>query len=162
MLGLDSRWLLAPFALGGDGGLKQTNAARLLRKSDYDISFSLAHLATAGIVRERPNSAVSVEPEPMRWALVRDIFFGGVGSLDYAPFLQVAENRRDLLETLIGAHSRGASIPDLLSHIKEESSPRLWSAYASVGPRETEYVIKEHPELVVEIARSLVSSMLRN
>ena len=152
MLGLDSRWLLAPFALGGDGGLKQTNAARLLRKSDYDISFSLAHLATAGIVRERPNSAVSVEPEPMRWALVRDIFFGGVGSLDYAPFLQVAENRRDLLETLIGAHSRGASIPDLLSHIKEEASPRLWSAYASVGPRETEYVIKEHPELVVEIA----------
>ena len=152
MLGSDSRWLLAPFALGGDGGLKQTNAARLLRKSDNDIGFSLAHLATAGIVRERPNSAVSVEPEPMRWALVRDIFFGGVGSLDYAPFLQVAENRRDLLETLIGAHSRGASIPDLLSHIKEEASPRLWCAYASVGPRETEYVIKEHPELIVQIA----------
>ncbi len=154
MLGLDSKWLLAPFALGGDGGLKQTNAARLLRKSDFDIGSNLAHLAAAGVVRERPNRAVSVEPGPMRWALVRDVFFGGAGSLDYAPFLQVAESRQDLLETLIGALSRGASIPDLLSHIETEASANLWSAYASVGPRETEYVIENHSELAAEIAEA--------
>ena len=81
MLGSDSRWLLAPFAawwpMEADTP-EDSNQRRLLllRKSDNDIGFSLAHLATAGIVRERPNSAVSVEPEPMRWALVRDIFFG--------------------------------------------------------------------------------------
>ena len=117
MLGSDSRRLLAPFALGGDGGLKQSDAARLLGVSNVEITSGLARLATAGVVRETPKHTVSVEPEPMRWVLVRDIFFGGVGSLDYAPFLRVAENRHNLLETLIGAYSRGASIPDFTASL---------------------------------------------
>ena len=154
MLGLDSKRLLAPFALAGDRGLKQADAARLLGVSNVEITSGLARLATAGVVRETPNHTVTVEPKPMRWVLVRDIFFGGVGSLDYAPFLRVAENRHNLLETLIGAYSRGASIPDLLPRLQAEESPGLWSTYARVGPRETEYVIKEHPELVIAIARA--------
>ena len=152
MLDFDSKRFLAPFAVAGDGGLKQADAAQLLGMSEFEVASKLADLAIAGVVRETPSQTVSVDPRPMRWVLVRDIFFGGVGSLDYAPFLQVAENRHDVLEALIGAYSRGASIPDLLPRLQGEESSRLWSTYASVGPRETEYVVEKHPELVVEIA----------
>ena len=154
MLNSDAKRLLAPFALAGNGGISQATVAQHLGVSILEISEKLARIAAAGIVRERPNRAVSVEPEPMRWVLVREVFFGGAGSLDYKPLLDIVDNQDDALQTLIGARSRGAQVSDLVFDIERSPSPILWAGYAELGPAEAEYVIVNHPELTTVIAQA--------
>ena len=77
ILDLDAKRLLAPFALGGDTGFSHEQIGNYLRVSRIEISEQTARLAAAGIIRERRDRALSVEPPPIRWILVRDIFFSG-------------------------------------------------------------------------------------
>ena len=93
--------LLAAFALGGDAGVNQSEVARILGISDLEISERLARLATGGVLRERVNRALSIEPDAVRGVLVRDVFFGGVSSLDYTLLLEVVEDPIDAIATLI-------------------------------------------------------------
>ena len=159
MLDTDARRILAPFALAGNGGISQAAAAQYLGVSNLEISEKLARLTATGIVRERLNGAVSVEPAPMRWVLVRDVFFGGAGSLDHKPLLDVVDNQDDALQTLIGARSRGAQVSDLVFHIERRASPTLWAGYAELGLAEVEYVIAKHPELTTVIAQAALFYM---
>ena len=154
MLDSDARRILAPFALAGNGGISQAAAAKYLGVSKLEISEKLARLAATGIVRERLNGAVSVEPAPLRWVLVRDVFFGGAGSLDHKPLLDVVDNQDDALQTLIGALSRGAQVSDLVFDIERRPSAILWAGYAELGPAEAEYVIANHPEFITVIAEA--------
>ena len=153
-LDFNAKRLLAPFALGGDAGVDKTRVAELCGMSDFEISDKLAQLADAGVLRERLKGALSVEPTQMRWALVRDVFFDGEARLDYAPFLEIVQDREGALRTLVGAHSRGAVIPDLTHHMEQLASPSVWSDFASLGPSETNYLLSNHPELSPDIARS--------
>ena len=88
----EAQRLLAPFALGGDSGVRPELVANCLGESVFNVTRSIASLAAAGIVREvrtsvldaameggpafREKVAVAVEPRPMRWVLVRRIFSG--------------------------------------------------------------------------------------
>ena len=149
----DAMRLLAPFALGGDAGVKQAAVCQRLGKPLLDVSSDLAKIGTAGVVRERSDKAISVEPEPMRWIIVKQIFFDGPGALDVESFLKIVETRRDALRTLIGAQSRGAHIPDLERWLEEENLPDRWSDYASLGVAEARYVLRRHPELIETVAQ---------
>ena len=157
----DATRFLAPFALGGDAGVRLEPVADRLGRPIDAVGNGLAQLAKAGIVLERPNRAVSVEPPPMRWMLVRRAFFDGAGSLPPAPFLSIVENREDAIRTLIGARSRGASAPELEDLLErsessrlwsESESSRLWSEYASLGPREARYVIERRLARLPDVA----------
>ena len=148
----DATRFLAPFALGGDAGVRLEPVAERLRRPIDAVGSGLARLAEAGIVLERPNRAVSVEPPPMRWMLVRRAFFDGAGSLPPAPFLSIVENREDAIRTLIGARSRGASAPELEDLLERSESSRLWSEYASLGPREARYVIERRLARLPDVA----------
>ncbi len=147
-LDIDVKRLLAPFALGGDAGVRQSEVASFLGLSEFDVSDKLARLATAGVILERGNRALSVEPAPMRWILVRDIFFGGPGSLEWAPLLDYVVNPINAAKTLIGAVARGAHIYDLIHLVERFNNPQLWAEYAKLGPAECENVITQHPELI--------------
>ena len=148
----DATRLLAPFALGGDAGVRVERVADQLRRPLDDVCGRLAQLGAAGIVMERRNRAVSVEPPPMRWAIVRRAFFGGPGSPNIAPFLNLVEHEEEALHTLIGARARGASVADLEDRLERADSDRLWSDYASLGPAEARYVIDRHPDRLPEVA----------
>ena len=150
----DATSFLAPFALGGDAGVRLERVADQLRRSLDDVSGCLAQLAAAGVVMERANCAVSVEPAPMRWVLVRRFFFGGAGSLNLAPFLSLVENPHCAIDTLIGARARGASVPDLETYLEQAGSDRLWASYASVGPSEARFAIRRHPDRIRAIAKT--------
>ena len=160
LLDSDSKRILAPFALAGDAGVSQSTVAQHLGLSQFDVSSKLSRLAASGIVRERPSrtglarpAPVSVEPAQMRWAMVRDVFFGGAGSLDYTQILGDLEDQHDALMTLMGACSLGAHVPDLIPHLEDAQSPRLWSEYAWLGRRETQHVISHHPGFILDIAQ---------
>ncbi len=150
-LGVDSMTLLAPFALGGDSGARQEDVAEQLNMSLLEASRALAKLGAAGIIRDR-GAGISVEPPPMRWVLVRRVFFAGPGSLPVERFLSVVRNRTDALETLIGARSRGADAHDLERLLEEAGSEKLWAEYASVGPDTTRFALARHPELINALA----------
>ena len=151
-LNIDSPRMLAPFALGGTSGAKMEMVAEYLGVPILDLSTRLAHLAAAGVVWERPNGAVSVEPPPIRRVLVRDAFFGGAGSLDHLRGLDIVENRHSAIETLVGARSIGAHVVGLEAHLENSPHPGHWLEYASLGPGETEYVLSNHPDLITVIA----------
>ena len=152
MLDSDTRRLLAPFAIGGNAGTALNAVASLLGIPLLEVSSNLARLAEAGLVLERRGGAVCVQPVQFRWALVRDVFFGGVGSLDYLTFLDVIESRYDGLKTLIGARSRGAQIPDLESQIEATQSRYLWQDFAQIGQNEVGYVLRNYPEMLADVA----------
>ncbi len=153
-LGQDSSGVLAPFALGGDSGVRQDRVARFLNESLVNVRSALAELAAAGVVGERPHSAVAVDPEPMRWILVKQVFGGGVGSFQIEPVLRIVEDRHDALHTLIGARTRGAPIPDLERWLEEANDADLWTAYASSGAAAARHVLKRHPELIDQLAEA--------
>ena len=148
-LDIDVKRLLAPFALGGDAGVRQSEVASFFGLSSFEISGKLSRLATAGVILERGNRALSVEPAPMRWILVRDIFFGGPASLECASLFERVESPINATKTLIGAVARGAHIYDLIHLVERFNHPQLWAEYAKLGRRECEYVITHRPELIL-------------
>ena len=157
VLGLDSMRLLAPFALGGDAGAQQEDIAERLGMPLLQVSTALAKLAAAGVIRERGDFAISVEPTPMRWVLVRRIFFGGPGSLPVDRFLSAVRNRTNSLETLIGARAWGADVPNLERLLDEAQSARLWTMYAWVGPDTARYALVRHPEIIADLAEPVLA-----
>ena len=153
VLDFDAMRLLAPFALGGDAGVRQEDVAQRLSMSLLDASSALAKLAAAGIVRRRHGLAISVEPPPMRWVLVRRVFFGGPESLPVEHFLPIVRDPKDALRTLIGAHARGGDVPDLQRLLEEADSEDLWADYAWLGPDAARYVLTRHSEIVKALAK---------
>ena len=150
---MDTLRLLAPFALGGAAGVRQAKVSQLLDRSLYDVSGDLAKLSAAGVIRERANRAISVEPDPMRWTIVKRVFYDGPAALDVTPFLAVVEDWQDALHTLIGARSRGAAILELERRLAETDSPTLWEMYAWLGKAEARYALERHPEFIHEMAQ---------
>ena len=153
MLGVDTLGLLAPFALGGDAGAKQAPVCARLGMSQLEMRRNLALLGAAGVIRERAHNAISVDPEPIRWAMVKKVFFDGPAAFDIEPFLEIVEEREDALRTLIGARSHGAAIVGLEGWLETANSTKLWSAYSSLGPMESQYVLERRPELIQDIAQ---------
>ena len=152
LLGLESMRVLAPFALGGNAGARLEDVAKQMHFSLLELSSSLARLGAAGIVAQSQDSTISVEPPPMRWILVRRVFFDNLGSLPIEPFLSIVRNRDDAIQTLIGARARGATIPNLDRIVEESNSKTLWRDYASLGPDTTQIVLRRHPESIKELA----------
>ena len=159
VLDIDSMRLLAPFALGGDAGARQEDVAEQLNMCLLETSTALTKLGAAGIIRDRGDAAISVEPPPMRWVLVRRAFFGGPGSLPVERFLSAVRNGTDALATLIGARAQGADVPDLERLLGEANSKSLWVKYASVGPETTRFVLARHPEIIGELAEPALAHL---
>ncbi|MYF28611.1 MAG: helix-turn-helix domain-containing protein, partial [Gammaproteobacteria bacterium] len=179
LVGFRTQKLLAPFALGGNAGAPAQTVAEALGTSLIELSNDLTQLAAAGIVQESRTSiletgddgtpvrktrvGVSVDPSPMRWVLVQRVFFGSVAPLPLDQFLEIVSNEADALDTLIGARSRGASIPDLAERLERadarlpvDESSRLWAEYASLGPAEARDVIDRRPHRLLEVAEDVL------
>ena len=158
MMGDDVLYHLAPFALGGDAGVKHDAVSRSLGVSPLDLRHVLAKIGAAGVVSQREDRAIAIEPEPLRWNIIKRVFFDDPLAPDIDPFLSVVENRRDALKTLIGVRYRGAAIPELEGWLEIENSSDLWSAYASLGAPEARSVLRRYPGIILDIAQSALTS----
>ncbi len=148
----DARIVLAAFSLGGEGGLKKKTVETQLGMSAAEIWKLVSKLANSGIVHVF-GDYVSVRPQIMRYALVRDVFFSqnplGTGEL-----ISAASNKNELALTLIGARARGGKISDdlIISVLEYCSSDIPWKEFARLGTRETMWVLSNHPERLLAIA----------
>ena len=85
-LGSESRHVLGVLALSGDSGATLEQVREFLGLSLPQTSDLVGGLASGGTIDEVPHCArrLQVQPEALRYELVRDVFFSGPGSPDVA------------------------------------------------------------------------------
>lgn len=148
--------ILSAFAVGGEGGMPLNTVANFLGITDATVAGTVTLLAAGGVVNEVNQTTLSVRPEALRHALVRDTFFRGAFSLDIQGLLSLAPNHVEATLTLIGARWRSGSVPDSLlrTSVEKSASNLVWERYAGLGPSEAEWVLQNHPDKFGAVVRS--------
>ncbi len=169
LVGEETTQVLAAFALGGDGGMRPTAVSKALEMPRYRVYSAVARLAAGGVVDKARSTitwasatepagsveeSLAVRPPNLRYALVRDVFFGGPPALPSGELIEAASNVTGVVRTLIGAAAYGASVPsDLLRGLLEHAeSAEAWTEYAALGEAEATWVLTVHPELTIAVA----------
>ena len=153
LIGDDMMHVLGAFALGGEGGYQPDQVARFLGRSESELRQRLAGLEAAGIIRDGQDGSIAICPQSLAPALLHRAFFGGVASLSgYEGLFRSAPSLSDALEVLIGAHARGAYIPELERLLEANASPEQLGSYASIGSGEARYVLEQYPDRIVGTA----------
>jgi hypothetical protein len=170
LVGEETTQVLAAFALGGDDGMRPTAVSKALELPRYRVYSAVARLAAGGVVDKvrstitwssvsEPADSVegeslAVRPPNLRYALVRDVFFGGPPTLPSGELIEAASNVTGVVHTLIGAAAYGARVPsDLLTSLLEHAeSADAWTEYAALGVAEATWVLTNHPEFTIAAA----------
>ncbi len=150
--------ILAGFAIGGDAGVPLNIVADELRVSLPEVQTIVTYL-TSGLILQT-ELGLAVYPPALRFALVRDKFFG-IAPLPLRGFIERAPSLMDVGYTLVGAKARGAKIPlDLFIEILQNvdinnlwGSSQLWKEFAYLGTDETNWVLMNHPEHLLHVAQ---------
>jgi hypothetical protein len=157
-LGHEARYVLGVLALAGNSGATMTQVARALGLDRPRVSDLVRGLASGGTVDEASwggsASRLRVQPASLRYALVRDVFFGGPGSLDAAETISQFDRPSDAVLPMIGAIHRGAPVDwCLLRSLVDPSDQEAVTSYACLGPGETDEMLQFAPQHRAAIAR---------
>lgn len=135
--------VLACFALGGEVGMILDVVSKIYQLRPLEIQEILTRLSVGGIIEVESNNLVKVRIEPLRYALVKDVFFGKnpVSSALRDQLIAEAPNKSECIRTLIGARARGGMVPDQLIRTEIEqlsyfSRGRILALYAQLGREE--------------------------
>lgn len=153
LVGKEANEILGAFALGGDKGMTMETVSGALGVPIVQLRVSLVRLAAGGVLRESGQGHLSVWPKALRYVLVRDTFFGGKCDLPSTSLMQAATDKSDLAETLIGAITRGAKVPNIIEILESIGSASVWEDYASLGEEEAKFVLRRHPELLCAVGK---------
>ena len=169
-VGPETTQILAAFALGGNAGMPQTVVSSGLGVPIGKLNAAVTRLAVGGVIdRARPmvrrffpdavenrhtDEDLSIRPPNLRYALVRDVFFGDLPPLPYESFLEAAPDASEAARTLVRAAGYGAKVPPdlLLSTLKRAGSSAPWDEYASLGAEQANWVLDNHPESLTTVA----------
>lgn len=153
----DESVLLGCFSAGGTHGCSPERVATLLRRPRDEVMGKLAALSAAGVIRLAWDGCISVWPIELRWTLLRSAL-ERPGALRVDELIAGVDVHADAIETLIGARSRGARVPELWALLAAASTPRLWSMYAQLGASEAREVADAYPDLLLEVAPAWLRS----
>jgi hypothetical protein len=153
ILGSGAIDILAGFSVGGDAGMSKEVIAKNLGLSLSDLREKVAKLAAGGIIWETNSQNISIYPESLRHALIRDVFFQNALSLSIGQFIEESPDLEQTARTLIGAYWRGARIPQdfLVGLLERANSAEAWRDYAWQGSAEATWVLDKHPELLAVV-----------
>ena len=148
-LGEASRHVLGALALAGDHGatLEQVSAITGLdRVTVSDFIRGMAQGGTIDEVRDSTEQRVRVQPEALRYALVRDVFFGGPGSLNVANAIRCLDHPSIAALPIVGAIHRGARVPpNQVLDLVDWDDERTVTAYAALGSSEFRVALDRAP-----------------
>ena len=163
-LGDESRQVLGVLALAGDSGATTQQVGQILELNKSRVSNLIRSLASGGTVDEAPSweqgtRKLRVQPVSLRYALVRDVFFGGAGSLDAAETIDQLDHPSIALLPLVGAANRGATIDRrfLVQQLDLEDSEQV-TAYALLGQAEALEALELAPQHRASIAQAAYHS----
>jgi hypothetical protein len=156
--------VLAAFSIGGDVGLTIQDVANGYQMQFMEVQKKSVGLAAGGIIWETYGNYLSVHPPALRYALIRDVFFKGALSHPIESFIDISPSLEQTAITLVGAYARKANIPRefLLSILEKANSIRAWSDYAWQGQEEAVWVLENHPEMTLSIAKPALENIPEN
>ena len=161
-LGRATRHVLGALALAGDHGatLEQVSAITGLdRVTVSDFIGRMAQGGTIDEVRDSTEQRMRVQPEALRYALVRDVFFGGPGSLNAESATKCLGHPSIAALPMIGAIHRGARVPpNQVLDIVDWDDEGAVTAYSVLGAPEFQTAVERSPAHRVSIARAALEA----
>lgn len=159
LTGVEVSDVLAAFSLGGRRGMSLEAVAGFLEIPSRDVWRIAADLATGGVLSEVDTERLAVNPQVLRSALLRQIFFTGSPiRLDYRRLLPSAPSFAESVEEIMAARAYGAVVPtaDLHDLVLQSGSRQPWSTLAVVSEEEARWVLENYPDDLLDIASSLL------
>lgn len=158
LTGQDCTVFLACFAVGGGRGLELDQVASRLRiRIDQALQLA-ASLQAGGVLalrEHRESQMLAVEPEVLRAALVRTVFFSTTRPRlpCYWELFNQAPDRAAALDTLIEARRRGAEVPqvELRRKVRDHGRTRHWERLAGVDDNEARWVLENYEDAFREV-----------
>ena len=157
-IGDESRYVLGFLALSGHYGATLTQVGQALGLTQPAVARLIRGLASGGTLDEAHVAdevvRLRVHPEDLRYALVRDVYLSGAGSLDLRASLRHLDDARNAAGALLGAIHRGADLDrgfvrNLVDHRDSESVV----AFALLGGSELREALELWPQFRDEIIR---------
>ena len=158
LLGPDSVRFLAAFAVGGDAGMGAEAVADYFKLTLLDLDRLVTGLNAGGVLIQVADRRFSVRPEPLREALVKDVFFGDPQVLDISALVRQAPSKRDAAKTILHARHRGGRVAEnqLRDLLQAVDDPQLWGGYCYLSEQHSLWTLKNHPEHLIAISRALL------
>lgn len=157
-LGQESRYVLGVLALAGKTGVTLRQVAYALRVDMPRVVHLVRGLANGGTVDEASRydgvTRLRVQPESLRYALVRDVFFGGPVAMDVRDTIAQFDRPSIAVIPLVAAVHRGADVERaFLLEILDRSDREAVIAYALLGDNEAREALQVAPEHRAAIAQ---------
>lgn len=159
-LGEDVTALLSFIALGGESGVTLSNLTEMSSLSIVKVKAILAELSYGGVITDKQNSAVSIQPNSLRYPLVRELFVDGIGVLEFEQYIDKYVLKDDVIETLLITALKGATLDSsrIKPYMDGTLSKKTWSYYAALGKSEAEYVAQTNPDAITDVPEPVLAT----
>jgi hypothetical protein len=157
-LGKDITIVLSFIALGGDGGIGLSKLSQISGMPIVEVKTVLNELAFGGILSIKDDDNVSLEPDALRYPLVRELFFAGPGVLSFEDYIEHYPSTDNMVETLLVTSLKGAELDSarVLPYLDINFSNQTWVYYGSLGEKEAEYVARNNKAAILAIPQPLL------
>jgi len=152
--------VLAAFSLGGRRGMSLEAVAKFLEIPSHNIWKIASDLAAGGVLSE----SLAVNPQALRSALLRQIFFTGSPiRLDYRKLLPLVPSLADSVGEILTARAYGAAIAtdELHDLVLRTNSHQAWSILAVLDEQEAQWVLENFPDDFLKLAANLLHQIPR-
>ena len=157
-LGKDITALLSFIALGGDSGIGLSKLSQISGRPITEVKAVLDELAFGGILSTKDDGNVSLEPDALRYPLVRELFFAGPSALKFEDYIEHYPNTDNVIETLLVTALKGAELDSerVLPYLDTNFSNQTWVYYGSLGETEAEYVASNNKAAIIAVPHPLL------
>lgn len=157
-LGQHVTTLLSFIALGGDSGITIPCLSEVSGVSIAEAKAILDELAFGGVISSKDDGTVRIEPESLRFPLVRELFVSGTGALRFVDYIGKYAVANDVIETLLVTVLKGAAMDSsrLTPYLKSDFAAKTWVYYAALGKEEAEYVAANNVGAIVAVPQPLL------
>lgn len=150
-IGAESRYVLGFLALSGRCGATLEQVGQALNLTQPAVADLLRGLASGGLLDEAHVVDrvvyLAVQPEPLRYALVRDVYLSGAGSLDLGGSLRHLEDAGCAANPLLGAIHQGASLDrEFVRRLIDDRDYESVLAFALLGQEELQQALELWPQ----------------
>ena len=158
MIGPESRYVLGFLALAGHHGATLAQVRKALDLTQPAVADVIRGLADGGTLDEAHAAGgavrLRVQPAELRYALVRDIYLAGAGSLDLREALRHLDNAGSAAGPLLGAIHRGAGLDrQFVCDLIDDHDSDAAVAFALLGLGELHQALVRWPQFRDEIIR---------
>ena len=155
----ECRYELGVLSLAGEHGTTEATVASTLGRNRASVAHTIRMAASSGTIEMPPGyeRLLRVQPQSLRFALVRDVFFGGPGSMPVRDVLEQFEDASIAAIPLIGAAGQDPSVDrTVIAEVIDWRNHDSAVAYGQLGAREFELAASRAPDYLADIARAAI------